>query len=146
MPTYWWAHQQILIQGCIVLVEIGPKLSIFPMRYFLWKFTVTFVCLLCSILRQHFKKNLREHIIRQGCIILAQIGLGLSTKRKFIGKVDQHCIGLLHPIMQNNFKKILSKQIIRLYNFCPNCCLPQKGIFLGNWLILAMSYYWTPLC
>ena len=74
-PTIRQHFKQILIQGCIILAQIGPKLPILPKRYILGKFTFTFVCLLCSILQQHFKKNLGEQIIRQGCIILAQIGL-----------------------------------------------------------------------
>ena len=74
-PTILQHFKQILKQGCIILAQIGPKLPILPKRYILGKLTITFVCLLCSILQQHFKKNLGEQIIRQGCIILAQIGL-----------------------------------------------------------------------
>ena len=66
-----------------------------------------------------------------------------SIKNEFIRKVDQYFIGLLYPVMLHNFKKILWEQIIRLHNFCPNCCLPQKRIFLENWLV---SNYFTPLC
>ena len=74
-PTILQYFKQILKQGCIILAQIGPKLPILPKRYILGKLTITFVCLLCSILQQHFKKNLGEQIVRQGCIILAQIGL-----------------------------------------------------------------------
>ena len=99
-PTILQHFKQILIQGCIILAQIGPNLPIFPKRYILGKLTIAFVCLLCSILQQHFKKkNLREQIIKQGCIILAQTGLHLLTKKEFIGKVDQHCIGLSHTII-----------------------------------------------
>ena len=66
------------------------------------------------------------------------MGLALSTKREFIGKVDQHCIGLSYPIMLHIFKTILRQQIIRFHNFCPNFLLPQKGIFLETWLMLLM--------
>ena len=74
-PTILQHFKQILKQGCIILVQIVSKLPILPKRYILGKLTIIFVCLLCSILQQHFKKNLGEQIIRQGCIILAQIGL-----------------------------------------------------------------------
>ena len=75
-PTILQHFKQILKQGSIILAQIGPKLPILPKRYILGKLTITFVCLLCSMLQQHFKKNLGEQIIRQDCIILAQIGLG----------------------------------------------------------------------
>ena len=74
-PTTLQLFKQILKQGCIILACIGPKLSILPKRYVLGKLAIIFVCLLCSILQQHFKKNIGKQIIRQGCIILAKIGL-----------------------------------------------------------------------
>ena len=80
-PTILQHFKQIFIQGCIMLAEIGSKSLTFPKRYFLVKLTITFVCLLCSILIQHFKKTLSEQTIRQGCIILAQIGLGPVHQR-----------------------------------------------------------------
>ena len=43
----------------------------FPQEIFSQKIKIVY--LLCSILLQHFKKNLRDQIIRQSCIILAQI-------------------------------------------------------------------------
>ena len=73
-PTILQHFKQIFIQGCIILAQIGPKLSISSKRYFLGNLTITFLCLLCSILQQYWK-NIREQIIRQSCIILAQIGL-----------------------------------------------------------------------
>ena len=59
-PTIRQHFKQILIQGCIILAQIGPKLPILPKRYILGKLTITFVCLLCSILQQHFKKKSRR--------------------------------------------------------------------------------------
>ena len=56
-PTILQHFKQILIQGCIILAQIGPNLPIFPKRYILGKLTIAFVCLLCSILQQHFKKK-----------------------------------------------------------------------------------------
>ena len=84
-PTILQHFKQILKQGSIILAQIGPKLSILhcPFFYILGKLTITFVCLLCSILQQDFKKNLREQIVRQGCIILAQIGLDPVHQKGF---------------------------------------------------------------
>ena len=73
-PTIILHFKQMFIQGCILLAQIGSKLLISPKRYFLVKLTITFVSLLCSILHQHYN-NLREQIIRQSFVILAQIGL-----------------------------------------------------------------------
>ena len=49
--------KQILIQGSTILAQIGPILPIFFKIYFLRKLTITFVCLLCSIVQQNFKKQ-----------------------------------------------------------------------------------------
>ena len=107
-PTILQHFNQILKQVCIILGQFGPKLPILPKRYILGKLTIAFVCLLCSILQQNFQKNLGEQIIRQGFIILAQIGFDpVHQKGFFNGKVGQHCIGLPYPIMLHNFTKIL---------------------------------------
>ena len=53
------------IQGCIILAQIGSKLSIFPIRDFLTKLTVTIVYLNYSFMLQHFKKILKEQIMGQ---------------------------------------------------------------------------------
>ena len=137
-PTILQHFKQILTQSDIILAEIGPKLSIFPKRYILGKLTITFVCLLCSILQQYFKKNLGKQIIRQGCIILA--------KGTFLEKLANIAVVFHIPLCSIISKKILREQIVRLCDFCPNCPLPQKGIFLENWLFLLISNYWTPLC
>ena len=105
------------------MAQIGSKLPIFLKSYwenFMGRFCITFVCLLCSIALQHFKKNLREQIIRQGCIILAQIGLELPCppKGNLLEKLTKIVL-VLYPIMLYNFKKILREQIIRLHNFLP---------------------------
>ena len=74
-PTILKHFKIIFIQGCIILAQIVSKLPIFLKRYFQGKLTITFVCLLNSILLQRLKKNLRERIIRQGYIVLVQIGI-----------------------------------------------------------------------
>ena len=62
-------------------------------------------------------------------------------QKEFFGKVDQHYFGLLYPIMLHNFKETIREYIMKksLHNFYPTCHLPQKEIFLENWLILLMS-------
>ena len=49
--------KQILIPGCKILTQLGPQLPIFPKRYLMKKFTISFSWLFWSILQQHFKKR-----------------------------------------------------------------------------------------
>ena len=67
------------------------------------------------------------------------MGLVLSIKRQFVGKFDQHYIGLLYPITLRNFKKIPERADRKAAYFCPNFPLLQKEIFFENWLILCLT-------
>ena len=86
-----------------------------------WEDSVLLLCAYCVLSHYNIsKKNLREQIIRQGCIILAQIGLELPCppKGNLLEKLTKIVL-VLYPIMLYNFKKILREQIIRLHNFLP---------------------------
>ena len=61
-----------------------------------------------------------------------KLGLALSIKREFIGKVDQHCIGLLYPIMLHNFQKSPGRADHKVPQFLPKFPLAVKGNFLGK--------------
>ena len=133
LPTYWAPPFYSISNKSLYKLrnsaQIGPKLPIFPKIYFPGKLTITFVCLLCSILQQRFKKkNLREQIIRQGCIILVQIGLDPVHQKEIFWR-SWPTLNWSFISHHATFKKTLSKQIIRLHNFWPNCPLPQKEIF-----------------
>ena len=61
LPTYWAPPFYSISNKSLYKLhnsaQIGPKLPIFPKIYFPGKLTITFVCLLCSILQQRFKKK-----------------------------------------------------------------------------------------
>ena len=131
-PTMLQHFKQVFKQGCIILAQIGPKLPIFPKRYFLGKLTITFVCLLVLSYNNISKENFREQMIRKCCIILVQIWFGSIHQKRIYWKSGPKLHWSFIPIMLHNLKKIEREQIIRLHNFCPNCPLSQKGIFLEN--------------
>ena len=135
LTTYWAPpFYSISNKSLYKLHNFGSnwaQIAHFSKIYFLEKLTIIFVCLLCPILQQHFKKKPQRgnHQTR-----LHNFGLSLSNnKRESIEKVDEHCIDLLYPKMLHDLKQILREQIERLHNFCPNCPLLQKRIFLENW-------------
>ena len=144
-PTILKHFKQILKQGCIILAQIGSKLPILARDMF-WEHWLLLLCAYCVRFYNIIWKKISESKSSDKVSwFWPKLGLILSTKRELFGKVGQHCIGLSYPIMLRNFKKILRKQIIKLHDFCPNCPLPPKGIFLKNWLLLLISNYWTPL-
>ena len=108
----------------------GAKQNIF------WEILLLLLSTYCIVLYYNFQKNFlqADHQTRLDNFGPNWARVTPSTKRELFGKVDQHYFGFLQPIMLHNFKKILREQImrIRLHNFCPNCPLPQKGIFFKN--------------
>ena len=154
LPTYWTPSSYNISNKSSELIirykvasfwlKLGPIYP-FSTRYVFWENWLLLLCTCCvlscySILKK-FSETKSSKRLHNFVSNLAWVDL--SIKKEFIGNVDQHFIGLLYPVMLHNFKKILCEQIIRLHNLCPNYCLPQKIIFLENWL---MSNYCTPLC
>ena len=154
MPTYWTPSSQNISNKSSELIirykvawfwlKLGPN-NPFSARGIFWKNWLLLLCTCCVLSYYSVSKKLSgiKSSKRLHNFVPDLAWVVFSIKNEFIGKVDQHFIGLLYPVMLHNFKKILWEQIIRLHNFCPNCCLPQKRIFLENWL---MSNYCTPLC
>ena len=124
--------KQTSIPGCIILAQIGRKLSIVPKIYLLRKLTITFVCLLCSILNNISKKSQKvNHQTR-----LHNFGPNwvqpYAPKGTLLGNLTNIALMFYIPSCYKISKKILREHIIRLHNFCPNCPLPQKEILLEN--------------
>ena len=117
------------------MAQIGSQLSIFPKIYFFGK-VVCYYCLPTVFYHTTFlKKIIREnHQTRLHSFGPNWVQVALSTKRDFFGTIDQHCFGLLYPIMLHNFKKILRQQImrIRFAYFLPKLSLAPKEYFLGK--------------
>ena len=145
-PSILQHLKQILKQSCIILAQIGPKLSILPKRCILGKLTITFVCLLCSILQQHFKKNWRANHHKRLHNFDWNWAWPCPPKGNFLEQLVNIALVFHIPLSYIISKKILREQIARLHDFCPNFPLPQKRIFLENWLLLLISNNWTPLC
>ena len=109
---------------------------------------ITFVYLLSPIIQQHFKR-----ILKQSCMILAQIGpkLFILPKRYILGKSTIIFVCLLCSISQH-FKKKKKKSWranhqIRLHNFDPNWAwpCPPKVNFLEELANIALVFH-IPLC
>ena len=80
-PTILQHFKQILKQVCIILAHFGPKLPIFfKERYIVGKLTI------CVPIVFYVTTNLQEQIIKQGCIILTQIGLDPVHQKVILGK------------------------------------------------------------
>ena len=144
LTTYWAPpFYSISNKSLYKLHNFGSnwaQIAHFSKIYFLEKLTIIFVWLLCPILQQHFKKNLREEIIRQGCIILACPCP--TTKGNLLKKLTN--IALIFYILRcymiwNKSWGSRSKGCIIFAQIAP-CC---KREF--SWKI-EMSNYWTPLC
>ena len=82
-----------------------------------------------------FQKNSQRPNHQKDCIILSQIWPELTflPKTNLLEKLTNISLVFLYPVMLHNFKKILWEQIIRLHNFCPNCCL--------DWFLTIALHY-----
>ena len=90
-----------------MLAKIGSKLPIFPKIYFLGKIAC-YYCLSTVLYHTTCKKKILEWKPSDKIAYFGPnwVRVSLSTKSDFLGKVDQHCFGLLCTIMLHNFKKI----------------------------------------
>ena len=106
---------------------------------------ITFVYLLSPIIQQHFKQ-----ILKQSCIILAQIGPKLFIlPKRYILEKSTTFVCLLCSISQH-FKKKKSWRAnhqTTLHNFDPNWAwpCPPKVIFLEKLANIALVFH-IPLC
>ena len=121
---------------------MGPN-NPFSTRDIFWENWLSLLCTCCVLSYYSTSKKLSEtkwwKSLHHFAPNLAWVDF--SIRNKFIGKVDQHFIGLLYPVMLRNFKKILWEQIIRLYNFCRNCCFPQKISWKIDWCLTIALHY-----
>ena len=77
-------------------------------NFFFWYLTAVIVYLLYCIILQHFKKIFGDQIIRQSCIILAQIGpkLPFLPKENFLEKLTNISLALYIPSCYIILKKL----------------------------------------
>ena len=126
MPTYWVPPSYTKFQSNpsswsldIRLHNFGsnwvPTVH-FPQDRFFWENCLLLLSTHCVLLYYILKKNdqRENHQTRLHSFGPNWAQVALSTKREFFAKVDQHCFGLLYPIMLHNFKRILRQQIMRI--------------------------------
>ena len=124
-----------------MFANVVPSYPFAPEGNLFWKVTnITFAYLLSPTILQHFKQ-----IVKQGCIILAQIGpkLPILPKRYILGKLTilcAYCVLSYNNILKKNLgEQIITQGCLILAQIGLNP-VHQKGIFGKSWPTLHWSF------